>query len=255
LEQENLIQKDSFIDYLKETPNFLSVFIFSVFFIPTSAFADMLIGSHGSDWQSWDSSYLNNNGNPYWDRSSWDGSNKNIGHCLTSNTCGSYSTPPGAIPYWGMDDGAADPSFYFKNPALYSTASFKLEIAGNAAFNSFGYYNKSDPGTLHTIFAGVDTPGVPDVNFSPTGDYGFYIKVNGEFFTTEDGGAPGFQHFAVFSEGSSYWIGMEDFHGGSDFDYNDIVVKITPVPEPATMLLLGSGLIGLAGYARKRFKK
>lgn len=47
------------------------------------------------------------------------------------------------------------------------------------------------------------------------------------------------------------------FSGGLEFDqYGNVVpvVTSTPVPEPATMLLLGSGLAGLGAF-RKRFKK
>lgn len=44
-------------------------------------------------------------------------------------------------------------------------------------------------------------------------------------------------------------------HDPSWFDLDDVSVTGPVVPEPATMLLLGSGLLGLVGYGRKKFFK
>jgi hypothetical protein len=50
--------------------------------------------------------------------------------------------------------------------------------------------------------------------------------------------------FVLFNESGPTGLRVEFLSGSAD-----------PIPEPATMLLLGSGLIGLAGYGRRRFKK
>jgi len=228
-----------------------------------------ITGSAGADFRSWTSSNVNNDGTPYWDHRSSDGTYKNIGYWLTgtgafvSDSNSPHLNPPPQ--YWGYSNGAADLN-YFVSSTTASKVTLKLEIAGYANTNKFGYYHVSDGAVVdrHELFTGAEGAGAVDYitfNISDGDDIGFYIQVvqtNNIYYTESwrNTSARNLQHFALFGMGNgSYYVASEDLSLG-DADYNDLVVKVkpmlVPVPEAGAGLMLMVGLTALVGYRRKK---
>jgi hypothetical protein len=127
------------------------------------------------------------------------------------------------------------------------------------------------------------------VNFIDTGidftgnSFGYYLDstlggpTGGLWYSDTSLNADGMDHMAAYQgnaidtiqilpfapgiwDNDEYILAFEDTSGrtwtGNEPDYTDFVVmveSVDPIPEPATLLLLGLGLVGVAGLNRKKF--
>ncbi len=239
-----------------------------------SAYADTLTGASP---QSWNSTVLNTPGSgPYWNNLSGEGPGHNIGSCLTGGNC-QIANPPGALSYYG-NGTSAPASVSFASSGIAQQVSLLGVFTTQQGVTPlgtdyFGWYTDNNGVlTMNPLLNSTETLG-SSATFLPTGSYGFYLEnvqspgtsytANYFWFTnsaldyTSGPGAPatdGLQHFSIFGGTSGvFYMGLEDTPApSSDFDYNDMVIELQPVPEPASIALFAGGAGLLALLVRRR---
>jgi hypothetical protein len=133
------------------------------------------------------------------------------------------------------------------SPPITTPAIGRLDIAGSFA-DGADDGGSATPANLQIAKALINGTGV--ASLGPAATFNPFVDVYGPFSGTYNFDC------TLLPGGQCDSFGLEiGFTGSGDGDSYSFSARheVNPVPEPATLLLLGSGIIGLAGFSRKKF--
>lgn len=147
---------------------------------------------------------------------------------------------------------------------------FDLPPLGNASASGLNGFTGTQAPSLSSSFnfSDGDLGNVPHGNNSAVLDFGFTTGPSGSFSggSVNDGLLPGESAsftvsgaaFTGFTEDeicNAIFVRFQNVPLAGGTGGSDVGVPNTPVPEPSSILLMGSALLGLGGYARKRLNR